>query len=379
MLKQSKLVVFAAIVFLTSCNADSNQDVVQETPSNISAAFQDTLQKWEDYMESSAVGLWEDSMQYDLQIERIHTFGGEDHPNPPFFDPLFVHVIGDTLIITDEATQSLVCMDTTGTILWRFGEGGEGPGYFAAIGQVDVCGDTIGVINNGLSFIELLSRDGVLIGRLGAVERPMDFSFIDSNRLAVFSKKQPGGDVHIVDIRADSILYSFGDGEWVTYPNSGAYCTVWGLFLPQDSVVYMGMYESKLVFGSMRDRTSSWIETREMPFEITECTSYYDEETNTFRGMAYSRHVSLCIGPHGELNMVFFNVMHNGEMARGRNISDRPPVTAVDRFDRFGTYLDTYCLPDSSISRIFYNGNGYLAAIQRRTGTIFGYRIGFSE
>ncbi len=367
-------ILLLCILLLTSCSVseEDNSLLVAEDSTSL---MQDTLQKWEDYMESSATGLWEDSIQYDLHFEGIHSFGGEYHPNPPFFDPLFVHLTGDTLIVTDEATQSLVCMDTTGTILWKFGEGGEGPGFFAGIGQVDVCGDTIGVINNGLSFIELLSRDGVLIGRLGAVERPMDFSFIDSDRLAVFSKRQPGGDVHIVDIQSDSILYSFGDGEWVTYPNSGAYCTVWGIFLHPDSVVYMGMYESKLVFGCISERSSSWIETREMPFEITECTSYYHEETNTFRGMAFSRHSSLCIGPHGELNMVFLNVMHNGEMSRGRNISDRAPVTMVDRFDRSGTYLDTYCLPDSSISNIYYNGNGYFSAVQRRTGTIFGYRV----
>lgn len=348
----------------------------ETTQVNQRTAWQDTVLKWEQYMESSAEGLWEDSVRYELEIERLHLFGGEDNPAPPFFDPLFVHVSGDTLFVTDEASQSLVCMDTTGTVLWRFGESGEGPGYFAAIGQVDVMGDTIAVINNGLSFIELLNRDGSMIGRLSAVERPMDISFAGStDTLLVFSKRQAGGDVHLVDVQADSILASFGDGEWETYPNSGSYASVWGVFLSPDSVAYMGQYESKLVFCRISDRSSSWVATRELPFEITECTNYYDEETNTFRGTAYSRHVSLCVGPHGELDMVFFNLMQNGEMARGQNTFDRPPVSVIDRFDRNGNYLDSYCLPDSAINRIYYNGNGYMAAIQRNTGTIFGYRI----
>lgn len=73
------------------------------------------------------------------------------------------------------ASQSLVGMDKTGTVLWRLGESGEGPGYFAAIGQVDVMGDTI----------ELLNGDGSMICRLSAMERPMDISFADNTDTGV--------------------------------------------------------------------------------------------------------------------------------------------------------------------------------------------------
>ncbi len=369
--------IFCYALFLLSLACTPEEEIILVTePVTEETALQDTIAKWEDYMESSAEGLWEDSVQYQLEIERIHTFGGEYEANPPFYDPLFVHVTGDTLIVTDEVTQSLVCMDTTGTVFWRFGEGGEGPGYFGGIGQVDVCGDTIGVINNGLSHIELLSRDGQLIGRVSAVQWPMDFSFINSNKLVAFSQRQPGGDIHIVDIHADSIISSFGDGEWETMPDNSSYANVWGLYIAPDSIIYMGMFESKLIFADIESASSSWRATREMPFELTECTTTFNDETGCLYHKVYSRHSSLCFGPFGELNMVFFNLMYNGEMANSPdNLFDRTPVTAIDRFDRAGNFLDTYCLPDSAINRIFYNGNGYLAAIQKDTGIIFGYRV----
>lgn len=346
--------------------ADSSIDSVQ--------AFQDTMLKWEHYMESSSEGLWEDSAQYDLEIERIHTFGGEDDLNPPFYKPLFVHIIGDTLLITDEATQSLVCMDTTGTVLWKFGESGEGPGYFAGIGQVDVCGDTIAVINNGLSFVELLNRDGTLIGRL-SIERPQDIAFMDSRRLLVFSKSQPGGDVHLFDIEADSILFSFGQGEWEEWPYSGSRYEIWGVYIEPDRVAYTSHFEKKLVFASISEQTSYWTDIRKLPFEITPNSFTYDDETNIRFSVAYPLYRSMFIGPFGELNVVFRNLMYNGEMLNPDNLTDYAPVTVLDRFAVNGQYLDSYCLPDSEISIVNYNGNGYMVAIQSPTGTIFGYRI----
>lgn len=85
------------------------------------------------------------------------------------------------------------------------------------------------------------------------------------------------------------------------------------------------------------------------------------------------------IGPFGELNIVFRNLMYNGEMLNPDNLSDYTPVTVLDRFSTNGQYLDSYCLPDSEINIVSYNGNGYMVAIQSPTGTIFGYRIGYTN
>ncbi len=373
-------VVFSAL--LLSCFAcSSSNDQLEPHTSEVTtrvdttAAFQDTVTKWELYMESSDEGLWEDSAQYTLHIEKIHTFGGEDNPFPPFYDPLFVELVNDTLLISDQSTQTLVCMDTTGTVLWKFGERGEGPGYFAGIGQIDVCGDTIAVINNGLCAVELVRRDGSFIERLSLPDRPQDISFINSKTLLVYSKAIPGGDVHYFDIQADSILFSFGDGEWTNCPTNSSYIEVWGTFIEPDKVVYHSHFEKKLIFTSISERTSRITEIRELPFDITPGDSSYHEELGMISYVDYPLYRSLFIGPHGAVNLVFGGLMSNGEMYNSENLVDYCSVTPIDRFSKEGEYLDSYCLPDSQVKILSSNNNGYMVGIQAGTGSIFGYRV----
>lgn len=342
------------------------------------SAAKDTLFKWESYFQSSAIGLWEDSAEYDLSITRVHAFGGEDDLTPIFYKPGFVHVMGDTLLITDEATQSLVCMDTTGTLLWKFGESGEGPGYFAGIGQIDVIGDTIAVINNGLSAVELLTRSGQLLDRI-SIERPQDISFIDSNRLLIYSKAAPGGDLHLFDLSADSVIYSFADGEWEEWPNSGSYYEIWGVYLHPDTIAYISQFEKKMLFADLSNRTSYWTEIRDLPMDITPTQTVFDEEANMYFTTNYPIYRSMFIGPHGQINILFAHLMYNGEMFQPGNTENTAPVSMVDRFSSTGEYLDSYCLPDSSLNVVFYNGDGYLAAIESHTGIVYGYRVDIAQ
>ena len=365
----STIIVFA-------CSENSTREVNSGVDSM--QAFQDTMMKWEQYMESSSEGLWEDSTEYNLEIERIHTFGGEDVQNPAFYDPTFVHITGDTLLITDRATQSLVCMDTTGTVLWKFGESGEGPGYFAGIGHAAVCGDTIAIVNNGLSFIELLDRGGNYIGRLSSIHMPQYISFIDSGRMLVFSKPQPGGDVHLVNIETDSILVSFGNGEWEEYPYNSSTYEIWGLYLDPDRVVYQSHFEKKLVFANIGCQSSYITDVRELPFSITPSSHSYNQESNVRNSISYPLYRSMFKGPHGMINTLLCNIMYDGNMMGPGNISNYAPVTVIDRFNKNGEYLDSYCLPDSAISLVHFNMNGYMVARQLGTGKIFGYRV-FAE
>jgi hypothetical protein len=364
----------AIVISAIACSFEQTPISDHSTTVN-NSAFQDTILKWTTYFESSSDGLWEDSMNYGFDIIKVHEFGGEYDTNPIFFNPQFVHVIGDTLLITDTATQSLVCMDTTGTLLWKFGESGEGPGYFAGIGQIDVIGDTIAVINNGLSAIELISRNGELIGRITLEWPPQDISFIDSKNLLIYSKAAPDGDLHMYDIQADSILFSFGDGEWEEWPNSGSLYEVWGVYMPPDSVIYISQFEKRMVFASIQNRTSHWTDIRELPLEITPTGYRFDEEMNMAFYTNYPVYRSVFIGPHGTVNLLFANLMYNGEMLRPGNYLHSAPVSIIDRFTVNGEYLDSYCLPDSSINIVSYNGNGYMAAVNANSGIIYGYRI----
>ncbi len=326
-------------------------------------------------MESSDDGLWEDSVRYTLHIEKIHTFGGEDNPFPPFYDPLFVELIGDTLLISDQATQTLVCMDSTGTVLWKFGERGEGPGYFAGIGQIDVCGDTIAVINNGMSAIELVRRDGTFIERLSLPERPQDISFIDSKTLLVYSKPIPGGDVHYFDIESDSILFSFGDAEWTNCPTNSAIREIWGIYIEPNIAIYQSHFEKKLVFASISSQSSYYTSIRNLPFDIALGDSSFSELTRMMSFVDYPLYNSVFIGPHGTINLQFRNLMSNGEMVNSGNFMNYCAVTVIDRFTMDGVYLDSYCLPDSPLNGVSYDGDRYMVAIEAGTGIIFGYRV----
>jgi hypothetical protein len=372
MKKSGTLLLYTLSLFCFAC-LESDSTELSILPDSFQM-LQDTLVKWENYMESSADGLWEDSSQYSFSLERIHTFGGEYHPDPPFYKPWFMGMIGDSILVVDDATQSIVCMDTSGTVLWEFGEAGEGPGYFAGIGQIDVCGDTIAVINNGLSFIELLNRDGTLLDRI-SIARPQDLVFIDHRRLLVFSKDQPEGDVHLFDIEADSIIRSFGNGEWEKYPGRGARYEVWGEFFPPDTVVYLSHFEKKLVFAYVSSGNSFITTFRDLPFQITPGRTSYDEQTNIRSDVEFPLYRSLFTGPHGQINVRVSNLMADGKMLGSTDCRNLPTVTVFDRFNHEGQYLDSYCIPDSAISDVFYNGDNYMLGIQHPTGTIFGYRV----
>ncbi len=50
---------------------------------------------------------------------------------PPFYNALYLHTMGDTLMIADQVTQELVCMRPNGEVLWKkAGKSGEGLDIF---------------------------------------------------------------------------------------------------------------------------------------------------------------------------------------------------------------------------------------------------------
>ena len=177
------------------------------------------------------------------------------------------------------------------------------------------------------------------------------------------------------DLPADSILYSFGSGEWEEWPYSGSFYEVWGVFLPPDDIVYLSQFEQKLVLASLNERSSHWTGIRDLPMDITPSSTNYDEESNMAFTTNYPLYRSTFIGPHGQVNILFANLMYNGEMFCPGNTENTAPVSVVDRFNAEGEYLDSYCLPDSSLNIVHYNGNGYMAAVEAHSGKVFGYKV----
>ena len=75
-------------------------------------------------------------------------------------------------------------------------------------------------------------------------------------------------------------------------------------------------------------------------------------------------------GPEGMLNVVVCNYMDDGPFISDPEYLDFAPVTAVDRYDWDGSYLDSYCLPDSSINYVAGLPDGRVVARNFAEGII---------
>ncbi len=338
------------------------------------SALDDTLRKWQEYMESSAEGLWEGQEDHRIVVERRWDIGFDELAEPLFYDGYFIDASGDTIVIADRATQSLVCIDTTGALLWRAGEEGEGPGHFLEIGQMSIGDSTIAVVNSGMSFVDIYSRDGQFLRRLSSVSNPQCVRYVGDYGLAVLSKRQPGGDVHIVDVDADSILFSLGEAAWEP-GNEGDWSVydLWCDFFPPDHLVYVSQFECKIIICDLSNRTSICVPTREFPFAVIE--PEIEVTGGSLSGMYYPLLRSVFMGPEGEISVAVTNIMADGRMFGSSQADRRSPVALIDRYNLSGEYLGTWCLPDSSLLNISYNGDGCLAAMQHSTGDLIIYDL----
>ncbi|MCK5841113.1 MAG: hypothetical protein KAH31_03015 [Candidatus Sabulitectum sp.] len=75
-------------------------------------------------------------------------------------------------------------------------------------------------------------------------------------------------------------------------------------------------------------------------------------------------------GPEGMLNVVVCNYMDDGSFVSDPDYLDFAPVTAVDRYDWAGSYLDSYCLPDSSLNYVAGLPDGRVVARNFAEGII---------
>ena len=181
--------------------------------------------------------------------------------------------------------------------------------------------------------------------------------------------------MHIVDVRSDSILFSLGDASWEP-GNAGDWSVydLWCDFFPPDHLVYVSQYESKIIICDLSDRTSICVPIRELPFDVTE--PEIEVTGGLLNGVYYPLLRSVFMGPEGEINVAVTNIKADGRMA-GSSSTDRSlPFTVIDRYNLSGEYLSTYCLPDSDLLNISYDGEGYIAAMQCGTGILFNYTLG---
>lgn len=140
-------VIVLAFCLLISCHNESDLREIstQDIQSSRYLCHPDTLGKWSRWAMRTDEGLWEDDETRAINLELICTYGGEDMMNPPFYKVNSMHLTGDTLLITDQAQEALICIDLDGTVLWQYGEEGEGPGHFTYVGPSDSASDWIAV------------------------------------------------------------------------------------------------------------------------------------------------------------------------------------------------------------------------------------------
>ena len=369
--------IIVLISLLTVATSSCNSRETAASPSVDSCfAFQDTLIKWEQYVESTADGPWQSQTEHIVSLDRIRVFGGEECLDPPFYIPQFIDICNDTIVVIDTATESVVCIDTTGAVLWRFGGLGEGPGYFMGIGSVSIGDSLIAVVNSGHSTVDLLSRDGQLDRILSCVNNPQNALFLRDGRLVIFSKLSPGGDAHIVDIGADSVLCSFGDGQWSQlYALNSSIYDIYAAEFPPHHIAYLSQYECKLVICDLRDYSHIVVPTRALPFAVTPPEVVV--EGNSRYGTHYPLYGALFEGPEGEICVCLHTIKRDGTMiGSGTETEQRAPVTPVDRYSLTGEYLDSFILPDSIIMRTRYSDQiGLIASVQYNEGKVILYRV----
>lgn len=334
----------------------------------------DTLSKWKLHAESSDEGLWEGDSTHYLLFDRVSVLGGEEDITPPFYYALYFHVTGDTILLADRSTQELVCMLSSGEILWKAGESGEGPGHFHGIGTIASDSDWISVANTGLGRVDFFSREGVCT-HTQSIEKPEDLIKLTDSTLVVLSGTQPGGLVHILHVDS-GLVRSFGEIECdsrMTFDFSFK-DNLRGVLLSPDLLAVISRYEHRLFIFNLETEELIFDGRRNLPSEPAEPYRDYNKETGMMSTVMFPSIGGVFSGPEGMVNIVVDEYQSDGSLLNSNRYMDYPPLTVIDRYNHDGEYLDSYCLPDSGVSWIRLFPDGKYIGRQQSTGILIIYK-----
>ncbi|MCD4775388.1 MAG: hypothetical protein K8S15_04965 [Candidatus Aegiribacteria sp.] len=333
----------------------------------------DTLLKWKLYAESSDDGLWEGDSAHYILFDRVAILGDEEDSTPPFYNALYLHTMGDTLLIADQATQELVCMRPNGEMLWKAGESGEGPGHFHGIGTIASAGDWIAVANTGLGRIDFFSNSGVFTTTI-SIETPEDLIALSDSTLAVLSGTQQGGVIHIIHVDSGHIR-SFGEieGDSEMTLDSRFRDNLRGVFIPPDMIAFISRYEHRLHIFNLETEEPIFTGVRDLPSEPAKPYRSFNEETGIQSTVMFPSVGGVFRGPEGMINVVVDEYQNDGSLLHSNRYINYAPVTIIDRYDSNGEYLDSYCLPDSGISWVRMLHDHQLVGRQQGTGMVMIY------
>jgi hypothetical protein len=322
----------------------------------------DTLEKWTAWAMRSDEGLWEGNPEHSVTLELVTTYGGEYLMNPPFYKVNWMHVTGDTLFVSDQAQETLICLNLDGTVYWSYGDEGEGPGHFCCIGGIDTGSDWVAVCNIYGERVEILSRNGERINMI-SVSNPQDVIALSDSTIAVLSKAESGGNVHVYQL-PDSLLYSFGRPEW-THRGIRANRDLAGM-LVGETLVVTSAFCNQIFFFDLEDKIVSDNFAREYPTEY---------ET-THGGVAWSVMGRPFLGFDSTICVELPAFSADAEF-KVTNIpfEEWAPVTVIDRYDYTGNYLDSFCIPIRGGSHCIYSEDDELFVRQYSTSTIYRFKV----
>ena len=353
-----------SVLFLFAC--DNAQKQQNETPSQSDYVTEITTQ-WKLWTERTAEGLWEGDSKHSVELCLVDTIYGESEDEIAFYTCTEFACSGDTLFIIDHATEQLVCMGLDGSVFWKYGEPGEGPGHFECLNSVCIGPNWIAIGDAYGSCIEILSREGVLIQDISE-QNPNALITLNDTTFVVLSRISDGGDIHIYSVNS-GYINSFGEGNW---QNTRAYWNedLYGVYLPQDSSLWIvSRFENQLYKYNLEYHSTSNNLAEEYPAEIP-ASEQIEEGIRIYPILG-----NLFIGPEGMVNLYLGGMGFDpeGNVRRG---SDDPitPVAIIDRYNPDGQYLDSYCIPDGDyISEIEYSSQyGFLCSVANQ-GFILRY------
>ncbi|MCK5133811.1 MAG: hypothetical protein KAR40_16880 [Candidatus Sabulitectum sp.] len=309
------------LVGIAGCIGGSNSEIGNDT------------EKWKAWAESSSEGLWENDENKAVNPAEVYSFGGESTTDI-IYEPLDADIAGDTLFVTDWALHQVVCFKTDGTILWRCGEHGEGPGHFSDIGNIAVGEDVVAVCNRSLGRVDILDRFSGEWKYSIPVAWPYDVD-ISGDTLAVASV-----------VESDLIsLFSISNGEFLSGMGAG--------FWDDNAIGRLAIHGNanlNIAFDGELVLLSSYFQKSAAVFSASsgELVAMIDRDMPVQKGHPHDNGagatvVSVYVVDCGIKDDIVYMVLGSYD----ENVGEKEPsdITIMDRYNLDGAYLDSIVLP----------------------------------
>lgn len=112
----------------------------------------------------SVDGSWIGQPEHSIKPTLLRVLIGVEEVSHPFFKAVCLVVNGDRICVSDAATQQLVALSDTGTVIWKFDDPGEAPERFGMIGSLDARDSLIAVCDYANGRVTFVSRSGQYLG-----------------------------------------------------------------------------------------------------------------------------------------------------------------------------------------------------------------------